>query len=291
MLRIPTLFLFLFLAVTVHAAEPVIHRDLPYAEPKNERQSLDVYAPSTGTNHPVVLWIHGGGWQKGDKSTLALAKPEQGNLKPLAFTGDGCVFVAMNYRFIPTATLPEMMSDVAKAIAWIHRHAKEYGGNPDMIFVMGHSAGAQMAALVSTDERYLKAEGLSSQIIKGCVPVDGDSYYPALQIETSEPSRAASYRLKFPAGSDQELSSILHIASNKHIPPFLIVHLSDHPDSGTAIQSQMLANYLNNAKVPAKLVPVPGKTHETLNADLGLRDDMATAAIIRFVDEQKAASR
>lgn len=69
-----------------------------------------------------------------------------------------------------------MTGDIAKAIRWIHEHAKEFGGDPNSIFVMGHSAGAHLAALVCTDERYLKAEGLSFSIIKGCVPVDVGVY-------------------------------------------------------------------------------------------------------------------
>ena len=60
-------FLLLLLASATFAAEPKVHRDLAYAEPKNERQTLDVYAPPQGKNLPVVLWIHGGGWRRGDK--------------------------------------------------------------------------------------------------------------------------------------------------------------------------------------------------------------------------------
>ena len=69
-----------------------------------------------------------------------------------------------------------MAGDVAKSIRWVHDHASQYGGDPNNMFVMGHSAGAQLAAQVCTDDRYLKAEGLSLAIIKGCVPVDGDTY-------------------------------------------------------------------------------------------------------------------
>src|SRR5262249_5003934 len=150
------------------AAEPKIHRDLPYAEPKNERQLLDVYAPSEGTNHSIVFWIHGGGWKAGNKSGV--------QKKPQQFVAKGYVLFSTNYRFVPAVTVKEMTSDIAKAIRWVHDHAREYGGNPDSIFVMGHSAGAHLAALVCTDDRYLKAEGLSLSIIKGCVPVDTAVY-------------------------------------------------------------------------------------------------------------------
>jgi acetyl esterase/lipase len=68
-------FAFLLLAATALADEPQIHRDIPYAEPRNERQTLDVYAPREGKNHPIVFWIHGGGWQAGDKTDVQV-KPQ-----------------------------------------------------------------------------------------------------------------------------------------------------------------------------------------------------------------------
>jgi arylformamidase len=175
-MRITPLLLVLFLACPALADEPKVHRGLPYAEPKNERQMLDVYAPAEGKNHPIVIWIHGGGWKVGDKKEM--------HNKPKAFVDKGFVFVAINYRFVPKVTVKQIAEDVAKAIRWTHDHGTDYGGDPNTIIVMGHSAGAQLAALVCTDERYLKAEKLSLSIIKGCVPVDGDTYDVPLQIKT-----------------------------------------------------------------------------------------------------------
>src|SRR5215475_4811085 len=154
----------LLIATGEVAAEPKIQRDVPYVEPKNERQTLDVYAPTTGGDHPIVFWIHGGGWRQGNKSGV--------QQKPQAFVDKGFVFVSTNYRFVPQVTVKDMTGDIAKAIRWAHDHAKDFGGNPNSIFVMGHSAGAHLAALVCTDDRYLQAEGLSLSLIKGCVPVD-----------------------------------------------------------------------------------------------------------------------
>jgi acetyl esterase/lipase len=257
-----------------------VHRDLAYAEPKNARQMLDVYAPAEGTNRPVIFWIHGGGWQKGDKSEM--------HAKPQAFVEKGFVFATTNYRFIPHVTMQQIAGDVAKSIRWVHDHASQYGGDPETIFVMGWSAGAQLAALICTDDRYLKAEGLSLASIKGCVPIDADTFYPALQIDTvearSDAKRASSYRTKFPEGKDRELSSVLYVAKDKGIPPFLILHIAGSPESGTAIQALVLANALQVAGVPVKVVAAEGKTHNTLNSDLGLPEDKPTKAVFDFVD-------
>ncbi len=163
-------------AAKTPAAEPKSSRGVAYADTKHERQTLDVYATTGGKSLPVVVWIHGGGWQQGNKSEV--------EKKPQAFVDRGFVFVSINYRLLPEATIKQMAGDVAKAIRWVHDHANEYGGDPDTILVMGHSAGAQLAALVCTDDRYLRAEGLPLSTIKACVPVDGDTYDVPMQIRT-----------------------------------------------------------------------------------------------------------
>ncbi len=264
------------------------HRDIPYAMPKRVRQTLDVYTGSAqkdpASARPVVIWIHGGGWQQGDKSTLAGVKgrPEQHPLKPKLFVDAGYVFVAMNYRFIPEVSIQDMAGDVAKAIGWVYHNAREYGGNPDALFVLGHSAGAQLAALVCTDARYLGAEQLSLGNIRGCVPLDGDTYFPALQIY-APPQNEVNYRKKFPAGFDIELSSVVQVYRNKNIPPFLLIHIADDPKSGTAIQAQVLAKSLHDVGVSAELLAIAGKTHVTLQADMGSPHDPTSEAILAFV--------
>jgi len=252
-----------------------VHRDLAYVEPKNERQTLDVYAPSAGKGRPIIFWIHGGGWQRGDKTDV--------QTKPQALVDKGFVFVSTNYRFVPHVTIQEMAGDVAKAIRWTHDHAKEYGGDPNSIVVAGHSAGAQLAALVCTDDRYLKAEELSLSSIKGCVPVDGDTYDVPMQIAAVEERRAKIYAQKFGDEERQkDLSPVTHVAKEKHIPPFLILHVAEHPE--TKAQSQRLAEALQKAGVPANAFPAEEKDHGTINSELGFPDDKPTKALFEFLD-------
>ena len=136
----------------------------------------------------------------------------------------GFVFATTNYRLLPNATIKEMAGDVAKSIHWVYDHGKDYGGDPNRMFVMGHSAGAQLAALVCTDDRYLKVEGLSPSIIKGCVPVDGDTYDVPMQIASVEERIANIYRRKFgDEKRQQDLSPVTHVTRDRYIPPFLIL--------------------------------------------------------------------
>src|SRR5215204_3276485 len=114
---------FLFsLAILSSASAQDAKKNIPYAEPAHERQVLDVYSPAGAKNLPVVFWIHGGGWQTGDKSDV--------QLKPQAFMDKGFVFVSVNYRLLPAVDMGTLTRDVAKAFHWMQDHIAEFGGNP-----------------------------------------------------------------------------------------------------------------------------------------------------------------
>jgi hypothetical protein len=114
------------------------------------------------------------------------------------------------------------------------------------------------------------------------VPVDGDTYDVPLQIATVEQKRGERYKLKFGDTERQkDLSPVTHVAKRKHIPPFLILHVADHPE--TKAQSQRLAKALQETGVSAKAYPAKEKTHETINGDLGLSDDKPTQAMFEFL--------
>jgi arylformamidase len=266
----------LILPTQALAAEPQVHRDLAYVEPADASRRLDVYAPADGKDHPVLVWIHGGGWRQGDKSGV--------QHKPQAFVDKGFVFVSVNYRFVPQVTVKEMTGDIAKAIKWVHDNAKEYGGSPDTIFVAGHSAGAHLAALVCTDDCYLKAETLSLSNIKGCIPVDTAAYDIPSKVKNAGLLRSSMNASPFGdnEADQKQLSPVTHVAKDKGIPPFLILHVADRPDS--TAQSQAFAKALMDAGVQAKVVPGEGKNHGTINRDLGLPNDGPTKAVFEFLD-------
>lgn len=270
------------LASPLLAAEPVVNKDLKYSD-AHQRHALDIYAPKDAKNLPVVFWIHGGGWQAGDKSGV--------QLKPQFFVDKGFVFVSTNYRLLPTVEMRELIGDIAKSIHWVHDHVASYGGDPNRLIVGGHSAGAQLAAIVCTDDRYLKKEGLSLAILKGCIPVDGDTYDIPAMIVTHEmrqtvhgfPMPENGHRVKF--GNDPKLhidfSAVTHVAKGKGIPPFLIMHVAGHPD--VSAQARRLGNVLMAADVPTTLYGARESTHSKINNDIGLPDDLGTKAVSEFV--------
>jgi arylformamidase len=276
--------LIVLLGLAAGAPAQVVKSDIPYADPPQERQVLDVYSPKDAKGLPVVYWIHGGGWQTGDKKDV--------QLKPQVFNDKGFVFVSTNYRLLPAVDMSTLIRDVAKSVRWTHDHISEYGGDPKRFFVMGHSAGAQLAALICTDDRYLKAEGLSLDIVRGCVPVDGDTYDVPAIIETAEarwrahglPPAKFGHREKF--GNDpakhKDFSAVTHVSKGKGIPPFLVLHVSGHPD--VTAQAQRLGNVLKDNGIRVTVFGARETTHNKLNADLGKPDDPATKALYEFLD-------
>lgn len=278
-------FFTLSLGNTVYAQK--LTADIPYVENGHERHVLDVYTPEkpTAKKLPVVFWIHGGGWVVGDKKDVAL--------KPKVLTERGFVFVSTNYRLLPDVTMEELTTDIAKSLSWVHSKITKYGGDPNRIFVGGHSAGAQLAALICIDDRYLKEEGVSFKALKGCVPVDGDTYDIPKIIMTAEFRQTLyggkmftfGHRQKF--GNDPEkhidFSAVTHVAKDKDIPPFLILYFPGNPN--TNAQARRLEAVLKEANIPAKAYGKRDSNHSRLNNDLGKPDDPATAEFYKFLDK------
>lgn len=260
--------------------------DVPYVKNGHKRQVLDIYTAKNrpGRPVPVVFWIHGGGWQVGDKSDVAL--------KPKVLTERGFVFVSTNYRLLPEVKMEVLIGDVARSLGWVHRNIAKYGGDPNRIVVGGHSAGAQLAALICTDERYLKKEGVSFDVLKGCIPVDGDTYDIPKIIMTAEFRQAIyggkmftfGHRQKF--GNDPvkhvDFSAVTHVARDKGIPPFLLLYFPGNPN--TRAQARRLESVLKDAGIPVTAYGKRDSNHSRLNNDLGKPDDPATAELYKFLN-------
>ena len=275
---------FLFLCSVAIAQK--LTPDIPYVADGHERHVLDIYTPDelAGKSLPVMFWIHGGGWRVGDKSNVAL--------KPTALTERRFVFVSTNYRLLPEVKMEELIGDVARSLGWVHKNIARYGGDPKRIFVGGHSAGAQLAALICTDDRYLKKEGVSFDVLKGCVPVDGDTYDIPKIIMTAEYRQTLyggkmytfGHRQKF--GNDPEkhvdFSAVTHVAKDKGIPPFLIFYFPGNPN--TRAQTRRLESVLKEADIPVKAYGKGDSNHSRLNNDLGKPDDPATQEFYKFLD-------
>ena len=263
-------------------------RDVRYAASEGvdpKAQSLDIYVPATPGPHPVMVMVHGGGWRLGDKANRAMWKD-----KAPHFNNEGWVYISINYRLsngegVPAH--PAHVQDVAKALAWVHNNVKEYRGDPERMFLMGHSSGAHLAALVSTDERRLAAEGKKLSIIKGTVCLDTAGYDIDKYLGEMDPGRTAVALYTNAFGTTREgwrdASPRHHIAKGKSIPPMLLVHTKGRKEVAR-LSAEMVAA-LRLANVPATAIHAADKNHAGINACIGQKGDPYTALIMQFLQE------
>lgn len=268
------------------AAEPaakLLVKDVAYANKSSLKslhgQMLDLYGPEGESNasKPVMLYVHGGGWRRGDKAMVGS--------KPKAFVDRGYLFASANYRLEESVSPREQAEDVATAVKWLHEHVGEFGGDPGKIFLMGHSAGAHLVALVGTDERLLKACGLDLAAVRGVVLLDGAGYDVPRQVAAARlPMLKELYKNAFgeDARAQREASPVEHVVNGKAYPPFLLFHVGQRQDSQE--QSELLATKLRAAGGQASVIHEPDKNHMTLNRELGLPDDGPTGKVLQFLE-------
>jgi acetyl esterase/lipase len=247
-------------------------RDVAYLQGANDadhKDRLDLYLPEGRTNVPVIVSYYGGALTAGDKSEHAFVGQR--------FASAGIATVVVNYRLSPGVTHPAHIKDAAASFAWVKRHIGEYGGNPDRIFLIGHSAGAYLVALLATDERYLAAHKLSLGDIRGVVPV---SAFYWVERPGVAPDRDQSVW-----GTDQKVwvdaSPAHHLHS--HVPPMLILY-ADGDEDWRRRQNVEAAQAIKAAgNKDVTLAMITGRTHMSIWDRIGAERDEVAARIIAFV--------
>lgn len=249
-----------------------------YPQTNPALNAMDVYLPRMGSNSPVIIYVHGGSWTEGDKAEL--------NYKAGYFTEKGYVFVSVNYRLSPEVEHPVHVQDVANAISWFYSNAKYYSSDPKRFYVMGHSAGAHIAALLSLDEKYLAKAGTSVDIIKGLILIDGIGYDVPLLMENTSGRLKETFAnaLGDSRGEWEDASPINYIRENIRIPPMMIMYGGDREIAG--IEARRLAERLQGVKSPCKIYSYPKKTHVTLNREIGKAEDNTNEDIMKFLQEK-----
>ncbi|HZY87538.1 MAG TPA: alpha/beta hydrolase [Gemmataceae bacterium] len=249
--------------------EVEVKRDLDYyggagADPNKHK--LDLYLPKGKAEFPVVLFAHGGGWVFGDRRFFG-AHEAVGE----TFARHGVGAAVVSYRLSPAVRHPEHVKDVARAFAWTYKNVKKYGGRPDRLFVCGHSAGGHLVALLSTDETYLRAEGLSLKAVRGVMPISGVFAIPDGLFTEAFGADAAERKKAGPR---------YHVRAG--CPPFLIVYADrDYPfcDLG----SEDFCQALKAKQVEARAVKVAGRNHIDVLTRIPRAGDPCARALLEFV--------
>jgi acetyl esterase/lipase len=216
-------------------------------------QHLDIYqARNSSGPAPMLLFVHGGGWSIGDKSELSWLGAK--------LAEQGVLVAVANYRLSPAVQHPAHAQDVARAVAWLYRNGANYGGDPQRLYLGGHSAGAHLASLVALDGTFLTAEGLSPSVVRSVVGVSGAGY--DLDARYAASPLAQLFYAAF--GKDPTrwaLAAPLHYVDHA-APPFLLIHgLED--TQAPAAGAQNFAQALKKDGGQIRLELLPGLEHGT----------------------------
>lgn len=274
--------------------EARIVRDIAYvdgagAHPVKHR--LDLFLPE-GRGWPTVVFIHGGNWVEGDKSLHVSGADIYGNIgRFLASHGYGAAIV--NYRLIPEVAWEGQPADVARAVKWVHGNIARHGGDPDTIVLMGHSAGAQIAALVAADDRWLREAGAPRSVIAGVAAISGAGYDIADQMTYKLLGREQRwFARRFHTDTSPtwltEASPVRFIDAGD--PPFLIMFATADPPA-LRRQSLLLARALEAAGVWVWVAPISGLSHAGMVLVVSRQDRAPGLVLLRFLAQLRRQPR
>jgi acetyl esterase/lipase len=214
---------------------------------------LDVYAPDNAKNAPVVVFFYGARWEEGKKEMYKFVGQ--------ALAARGFVTVVPDYRLYPQTKFRGILSDNAKAVRWAHTYAGRYGGDPNKIVVMGHSAGAYNAAMLTLDPQYLKAVGGNASWLRGMIGLAGA--YDFLPI--TDPDLRDLFG---PPEHYDQSQPVLFV--DGHNPPMLLMH-GENDDNVPAKNSHSLATRIQKAGGPVETVFYPKMSHRWILETLATR--------------------
>ena len=268
--------------------EPQVDRDLPYVEEgaHPEKHRYDLYQP-LDEGWPTLVFVHGGGWKRGDKDLKAGGYTVYGNVGAF-YAGQGIGVAVINYRLQPTVGWRDQMRDVARAVARVRAEVAQRGGDPHALFLAGHSAGAQLAAYTAVAGWPLAEAGDSGQIC-GVVAVSGAGYDLGDSRTYELGAKRKDYAEIFRDAGDGEDWPVAPSVTS-HLdpsdPPFLLFYAGrEHP---TLIhQAKLLHGRLQAVGIDSRLEVVPTQGHRRIVVTLSQAGDPMTAEVLRFVAERR----
>ena len=270
--------------------EEQILRDLPYRSDPGadaEKHRLDLFVPEMSGNPdprpwPVLVFVHGGGWTSGDKGLSTGGADVYANIGRY-FAARGVGVAVISYRLQPAFDWRDQVEDVARAVAWVHAHVAEYGGDPDAIFVSGHSAGAQLAARIALDREL--ASRFGAPAVCGLISVSGAGFDLADEKTYELGASRGYYERRFRVnGVDadwQHEASTLRFA-DATAPPTLILY-ADGDWPSLHRQAELLDAALRDAGAARRTLIVPDEDHYSIILALSRDDKQAAPAMLEFI--------
>lgn len=259
----------------------VVHADIAYAR-EHEKQKLDVYAPRDVKGAPIVLFVHGGFWVSGDRRA-----PEHGP-GLYASLGEslarrGIFAVIPSYRI--NTRIDAMLDDVTRAIVWTRKHAARVGGDPTRLFLMGHSAGGHLVALLTIDPSWLARQSLGLDVVRGTIAIS--AIWDLVAMRDAQPDRFNA-SVTYPVfGKDDErlrrYSPLAHIKERR--PPFLLI-LAERDFAFLLPQAQRALDAMQAVDTEATLRLIRGYDHLDVVQRFGEKGDPVLKHVANFVLEE-----
>jgi acetyl esterase/lipase len=272
---------------TALPADQISH-NLVYGPAAGDSQKLDLFLPSAPKGWPVIIFVHGGGWNSGDKGLRVGGKDVYGAIGRF-YAAHGYGTAVINYRLQPDVTWQDQVRDVADAVAWVRANIAPFGGDPDCLFLMGHSAGTYLAAYVALRSKTLSDRAIPPSALRGVIAVSG----AGLDLSDEETYKLgadpAYYEQRFAGRGDwkRDASPLSYVTSNA--PPFLILRAGNELPP-LKRQSTLLDEALKKAGVESRLVIVPGQSHTRIVLTLSRDDRTAGPAILDFLAGKRCSA-
>lgn len=261
--------------------------DVEYAADHIPKHRLDVYFPrdtSEPSGFPVVVFVHGGYWRGGDKTYWQAITGLYGNAG-IALGELGVGTVVTNYRLHPEAKLDDMLDDVVAAMRWTRAHVRAMGGDPDRIYLAGHSAGGHLVSLLGTNHGELIKRGFEPQWLRGVISVSGVYDIPTTTTMVDDELRTNVFLPLFSHEIErQRAASPLTYFGKDMTPTYFIVGENDYKSCLRDFQTAVsVLRPLGLEGERAYFKKVPGNTHEDMVLEMATVRDEVGPAIAAFV--------
>jgi len=272
---------------TLAVAQPAQHTERDLAYGADAAQRLDLLTPST-PGFSTVVFVHGGSLTSGDKADADYGRVCE------PFVAEGIACANVNYRLLPAAAWPAQAEDVAAAIAWIHRNIERRGGRPDRVFLLGHSSGAMLVALVAANTRYLATHQLTTSVVQGVIPMGSIMRDVDLQASIDKNGRAA-VESAFPRdprgrafGSLEQYESQWPINFLRAgLPAYLfLIAESEQVNPPVLATNQKFVDEARALGSAAQLKVFAGRTHYSMVRRLHQSGDEVFASVLAFIRNQ-----